>query len=86
MQQLGLVGADDDRVLDRAIGENRVLVTRDRTTIPARITARLQSGAAIPGVVIARIEHVLLSAVIDALVLLLDAAEPGDWQTPVFIP
>ena len=63
-----------------------MLVTQDRTTIPACLHARLQAGTAVPGVVIARIEHVPLRSVIDALVYLVDVATPDDWKYPLFIP
>jgi hypothetical protein len=46
----------------------------------------MQAGTAVPGVVVAKLDHVSVRNVVDALVFLVDVAEPGDWQYPIFIP
>lgn len=86
VQQLGLTGADDHAVLDRAVADGRVLVTQDRSTMPAHVVARRQVGQPIPGIVIVLMDRVSLRTIIDDLLFVIDAAEPGDWQNPLFIP
>ena len=84
VQQLGLSGADDEIVLDRAISEGRVLVSQDLTTIPAAVTRRMLAGQAVPGVVVLRIESVSTQTLIEDILLVLDAAGPDDWRLPSF--
>lgn len=86
VQQLGLTGADDDVVLSRAHADGRILVTHDRTTIPACVASRMRAATGVPGVIIVRLEQVSTRSAIDALVFVIDAAEPSDWQYPIFIP
>lgn len=47
----GLSGSQDDAVLEWAADQNRVLLTRDVTTITDRAHRRLMRGVSLPGVI-----------------------------------
>jgi predicted nuclease of predicted toxin-antitoxin system len=86
VQQIDLAGAPDSVVVDRAVADGRVLVTHDRTTIPALIARRQRAGQPVPGVVVIRLNKVSIGDVAKRLVFLTDAAEAADWQNPIFMP
>jgi predicted nuclease of predicted toxin-antitoxin system len=52
VQDAGLSGAEDPRILAWAASEGRVLLTHDVSTMTAFAAERLQSGEAMPSVVI----------------------------------
>jgi predicted nuclease of predicted toxin-antitoxin system len=85
VHQIDLAGAPDSVVVDRAVADGRVLVTHDRTTIPALIARRQRAGQPVPGVVI-RLNKVSIGDVATRLVFPTDAAEAADWQNPIFMP
>jgi predicted nuclease of predicted toxin-antitoxin system len=51
VQDVGLAGADDPRVLEWAAGEGRVLLTHDVATVTHFAYARVREGKPMPGVV-----------------------------------
>lgn len=52
VQDVGLREQADEVILDYAVRENRVLMTHDRNTIPAKIKQRLAAGETVSGVMI----------------------------------
>ena len=86
VQQLGLASAPDSLVLDRAAADGRVLVTHDRTTILGILAARKRAGVSIPGVVVIQLSKASIGELADGLLFLADAAQPEDWQNPIFVP
>ena len=87
VQDAGLVGTDDDRVLAWAASEGRVLVTMDRQTMVGRFYRAVESEAPPPGLVVVS-RNAGLGRVLDDLVLIVLAAEPGEvrgqvWYVPL---
>jgi hypothetical protein len=79
VQDVGLSGIDDPSVLAWAAGEERLLLTHDRKTIPGFAVQRIQCGERMPGVVVvAKIGPLLVA--IDAILLLNGASLPGEWE------
>lgn len=86
VQQLGLTGASDPVVLDRAVADGSVLVTHDRSTMLDIISARKRAGMAVPGVVIVQLSKASIGDLATDLLFLAEAAEPADWENPLFVP
>ena len=82
VQDVGLRGADDASVLAWAAREGRVLITYDIKTVPPAAYARIAQDQPMPGV-IAIPATVPLGTVIDDLVLLAVATEPGEWKDKI---
>jgi hypothetical protein len=70
---------EDLEVLARAASENRVLITHDRKTMPQQFAEFLGAGNASPGVVVIS-QKANRSLVIESIVLLWAASEPGEWE------
>jgi len=70
-------------VLAQAASENRVLVTHDRKTMPQHFADFLAAGNTSPGVVVIS-QKAHLSMVIESIVLLWAASEPGEWENRIF--
>jgi hypothetical protein len=86
VQQLGLAGAPDEMVVERALTGGRVVVTHDRGTILSVLATRLGTNAPVPGVVVVQLAKASVGTLAEDLIFLADAARPDDWQWPVFIP
>jgi predicted nuclease of predicted toxin-antitoxin system len=82
VQDAGLSGADDPTILVWAAGEERLLLTHDRKTVPGFATQRVQRGERMPGVVVIATTGSLQVA-IDAILLLNGASLPGEWEGQV---
>lgn len=81
VQDLGLRGAADDLVLERAASEGRVIVTHVATLV-ARAYERVRAGVAMPGV-IAVSQKLPASQVIEDLQLVVECSAPEDWSARV---
>jgi len=79
IQDVGLRGADDPTVLERAADENRVLLTHDVATMAVFAYKRLAAGLRMPGVF--EISAGLpLTRAIDEIVLLAECSLDGEWE------
>ena len=79
VQDIGLLGANDELVLERAADENRVLLTHDVRTITKFAYERTKQGLLMPGVFeIAK--NSSTGSVIEDILLLVDASLPGEWD------
>src|SRR5690242_9579765 len=58
VQDAGLSGADDPSVLEWAASEGRILLTRDKATLPDAAYDRLKTGDPMPGVFVLEGAHV----------------------------
>jgi hypothetical protein len=86
VQDLGLRGASDDVVLDRAASEGRVVLTHDVATLIGRAYERILAGRSMPGV-IAVSQGLSARQVIDDLVLVVECSRAEDWTDQVrFLP
>ena len=78
VQDVGLSGADDPRILNWAAQEGRVLLTHDVSTITKFAYERVEAGQAMPGVLeVSRTAPI--GPVIDDLVLLIESSLEGEW-------
>ncbi len=73
-----LHGVSDPEVLAIAAAQGRILVTHDFRTMPKHFAVFLSAGHSSPGVFLVK-QRTPLAQVIDELVLVWTASEPGDW-------
>jgi Domain of unknown function (DUF5615) len=82
LQDVGLLGADDPRVLEWAAQEGRVLLTHDVSTMTRYEYDRVQEGHPMPGVFeISR--DLPIGRAIDEILLLAKCSLEGKWEGPV---
>lgn len=86
VQQLHMAGADDNAVLDRALTEDRVVITSDRNTMLGFRHARVALGTPAPGIVVIDTSNVSFRTIADDIVFLADTAQPRDWANPILVP
>jgi hypothetical protein len=86
VQDVGLSGEDDPTVLAWAAAEGRVVLTHDVTTMTRYAYERVDRTEPMPGLILIS-QRLALASVLEDLVLLLDASEPGEWEGRVlFLP
>ena len=86
VQEAGLSGADDPRILAWAASEGRVLVTHDVSTMNHFAYERVREGRPMPGVFQVGTRLPIGQAVADLLILAL-ASQPGEWEGQiVYLP
>jgi predicted nuclease of predicted toxin-antitoxin system len=78
VQDLGIKGAIDRVVLAWAAENNRIVVTHDRTTLPAFAYERVASGQPMPGVIVIN-DRLPVRQAIEELVLVATCSEASDW-------
>jgi len=82
VQDTGLSGANDARVLAWAAQQNRLLLTHDVSTVTAEAYRRVVNREPMPGVFeVSR--SVSISAAVDDILLLTECSEPGEWEGQV---
>ena len=80
-------GVSDDEIADWAIAHNRVIVTQDRSTMPAVVVRRIRSGQFVPGLVVMELRQLSPGAAAEELVLIAEASLPGELANRVvFVP
>jgi hypothetical protein len=85
-QDVGLLGADDPRVLAWAAENNRILLSHDRTTMPGYAYARVTAAEPMPGVIIAN-DRLPIGQVIQELLLIDECSVQEEWKGRVlFLP
>ena len=72
-----LEGAADPEVLERAAGENRVLVSHDRRTMLDHFRARLTAGKSSPGVLIVS-QGAAIGPVVEAIVYIWSMSDSSE--------
>lgn len=82
VQDAGLRGADDPRVLEWAASESRVLLTHDVATMSRYAYDRVEAGLPMPGVFEIS-TSVPLSVAIEELVLIVELSFDGEWEGQV---
>ena len=86
VQDVGLLGADDPRVLAWAAAEGRILVTHDSRTVPHYANQRADAGMPMPGVFIVP-RFVSVGQAIEDLLLLCECSSAAEWEGIVlFLP
>lgn len=82
VQDAGLSGASDPRILEWAAHAGRVLLTHDVSTITRYAYDRVQAGKPMPGVFeVGR--SLAIGAVIEDILLLLECSLEGEWEGQV---
>jgi predicted nuclease of predicted toxin-antitoxin system len=92
VQQIGLTSADDPTILSVAAESERILVTRDKSTMRVFAAARVQAGEKMPGLLVVRPAFCTrqgggLRLVIEELLLIAECSDAEEWQDLIqFIP
>ena len=79
IQDVGLLGADDPRVLAWAATEKRILVTHDGRTVPRYAIQRVSAGRPMPGAFIVP-RSLSVGGAIEDLLLLCECSLEGEWE------
>ena len=74
----GLEGLPDDKVLEIAAGEGRVLVSHDKRTMPVHFAARIRLGLRSPGVLLA-VPRATVGEVVDSLLIVWSSSRVEEW-------
>ena len=74
----GLEGLPDDKVLEIAAREDRVLVSHDKRTMPVHFAARIRSGLRNPGVLLA-LPRATVGEIVEALITIWASSREEDW-------
>lgn len=79
VQQAGLAGTSDPELLTWCADHRRVLVSHDVNTIIEHAKQRVRAGESMPGALLIR-QTAPMRQVIEDLVLVTSASEPGDYE------
>jgi predicted nuclease of predicted toxin-antitoxin system len=82
VQDVGLAGAPDPTILAWAAGEDRILLTHDRETVPNFAYDRIRAGEPMPGVFVVS-NRMPKGQAVDELVLALHCLAPEDCKDQV---
>jgi predicted nuclease of predicted toxin-antitoxin system len=86
VQDVECAGAEDPAVLAWAANDGRLVLTHDAATMVRYAYERVDRGEAVPGVVIIR-QALAIAAVIEEVLLLVDASDAAEWAgRVVFLP
>lgn len=78
VQEVGLEGANDLEVLSWAADKDRIVLTRDRSTMPDFAYQRISDGEEMPGLFVVSPRQRVRPA-IDELLLIDEASEHSEW-------
>ena len=78
----GLEELPDDKVLEIAASEGRVLVSHDKRTMPVHFAARIRLGLRSPGVLLA-VPRATVGEVVDSLLIIWSASSESDWADQI---
>jgi hypothetical protein len=78
----GLAGLPDDKVLEIAAGEGRVLISHDKRTMPVHFAARIRLGLWSPGVLLA-VPRATVGDVVESLLIIWSASSESDWADQI---
>ena len=81
-QDVGLLGAGDEKILEWAADNARILLTHDKRTMPQHVRARLDSGLPMPGVFIVKTLSSIGQCVNDVQ-LVAECSEDYEWQDQI---
>jgi predicted nuclease of predicted toxin-antitoxin system len=79
---VGLGEADDPNVLAWAAEQGRIVLTHDARTLIGYAYERVAAGLPMPGIIEVRQDQAI-GAVIEDLLLLIEASEEGEWEGQV---
>lgn len=79
---VGLAATPDPDILEWAAGQDRLLITFDRQTVPGFAYARVHNGAPMPGVIVLH-GALSLGVMIDELHIVAECSTPDDFSDRV---
>jgi uncharacterized protein with PIN domain len=82
VQDVGLLQADDETILEWAAKEGRILLTHDSRTVPNFAYNRINKNLPMPGVFLVPTD-VNRTAVFDNIVIILGCSEAREWQNQI---
>lgn len=82
IREVGMMGDDDEIVLEWAARENRILLTHDVSTMPGEAKQRVESGLALPGVILVP-KLLPIGAVIQSLFFFVQCSLEDEWDNQV---
>jgi len=82
VRDVGLRGGTDEDVLAWAAGNDRIVLTHDRATMPSRSSERVTAGALMPGVFVIS-NRLAIRLVIDEILLVDDCSDQSEWANLV---
>jgi uncharacterized protein DUF5615 len=86
VQDIGLSGASDEKLLEWAADNNRIVLTHDNRTMPSHVGVRLNSGLSIPGVFIVD-DLAPIGVCIEELLIVHECSADDEWKNVVlYIP
>lgn len=80
--QVGLSNASDPELLAWATGQQRVLVTHDRRTMPYHVANLIASGVVVTGVIIVS-RRLPVSQVINDLEIIVSCSDMDEWENVI---
>jgi hypothetical protein len=83
VQDVGLLGASDEKLLEWATDNDRIVLTHDNRTMPSHVADRLNSGLSIPGVFIID-DLAPIGACIEELLIVDGGSAADEWKDVVF--
>lgn len=86
VQDVGLLHADDETILEWAASENRIVLTHDLKTIPDFVYKRINQILMMPGVFAVPTEA-SRNDIFDNLIMIVSCSEPEEWANQiVYLP
>jgi len=82
VQDMGLSGCDDDSVLEFAAANQRVVLTRDVSTMTATAHARVERGQSMPGIIVVP-HRMAIGRAVDELIFLAKESALDEWEGQV---
>ena len=82
VQDVGLMGASDEKLLEWATDNNRIVLTHDKRTMPRHVRDRLAAGLHVPGVFIVN-DSASVGRCIDDLQLIAGCSHESEWQDQI---
>ena len=79
VQDVGMVGANDPRLLEWAASQGRILLTHDRATMPYYAYRRIAGGERMPGVFVGN-DRSPIGLMIEEIFLMITCAKPSEWD------
>lgn len=85
-QDVGLLSASDEKLLEWATDNSRIVLTHDKRTMPRHLRDRLNAGQHAPGVFIVD-DWASIGQCVEDILLIAECSEQDEWQEKiVYLP
>jgi hypothetical protein len=86
VQDAGLSGASDEKLLEWATDNNRIVLTHDIRSMPRHVTDRLNGGLSVPGVLIVD-DLAPIGICIEELLIIDECSTADEWRNVIlYVP